>query len=171
MFFNVPKHTFRNLQKLSKFSPIDFLQVSAFARSGGRSARPPPLGQIGLTVSTPFVSNRQCSVGSLFHQSVFRSGRTNGMRGLIGFRELYWALQEESRMPLQRPDEAGEKRRENREIERIVYQARSLGELGTDIDFLPGLLDGSRIIVSPITTMMSVRVGVKKVLTPWQSAR
>ena len=41
--------------------------------------------------------------------------------------------------------------------ERIVYQARSLGELGTDIDFLPGLLDGSRIIVSPITTMMSVR--------------
>ena len=44
-------------------------------------------------------------------------------------------------MPLQRPDEVGEKRRENSEMERIVYQARSLGELGTDIDFLPGLLE------------------------------
>ena len=65
----------------------------------------------------------------------------SGMRGLTGFGELDWALQEESRMPLQRPDEVGEKRRENREMERIVYQARSLGELGTDIDFLPGLLE------------------------------
>ena len=63
------------------------------------------------------------------------------MRGLTGFGELDWASQEESWMPLQWPDEAGEKRRENREIERIVYQARSLGELGTDIDFLPGLLE------------------------------
>ena len=65
----------------------------------------------------------------------------SGMRGLTGFGELDWASQEESWMPLQRPDEVGEKRRENREIERIVYQARSLGELGTDIDFLPGLLE------------------------------
>ena len=42
--FSRTLHTFRNIQKLSKLPPIDFLRVNAFLRGGGRSAPPPNPG-------------------------------------------------------------------------------------------------------------------------------